>query len=219
MYYDQDLSLGEIAKLSGTTKSHVHYYMKKFDIDRRPWTGLAPKLDPDLILSLYRDQGKTLNEISIVLGISKSTARDHIARQTQLRPRSTPRFSRIPFSGDELERTYLLGYRAGDINAFQDSAETVTARVSTTHPAMLEMFWQCFSRYGRCKVVPRHVFLTGYDWQILVYLDNSFRFLLPKPPKPPSEPAPLSSSLRDSAIQMVAGPRMIGRGGRPSVSA
>jgi len=188
MYCDRGLSLGEIAKLTGTTKSHIHYYMTKFDINRRPWTGLAPKVDPGLILGLYRDQGKTLDEISVALGISRSTARDHIANQITLRPRSTPRFSRFAFSGDELERAYLLGYRAGDVNAFQDSAETVTARVSTTHPAMLEMFSHCFSRYGRCKVVPRRVFLTGYDWQVLVYLDNSFRFLIPKPASSPSEP-------------------------------
>jgi AcrR family transcriptional regulator len=188
MYHGQGLSMAEIARLAGTTKSHVHYYMTKFDIGRRPWTGLVPKVDPRLILSMYRDQGKTLREISAELHISRSTAWTHVADQTQMRPRSAPRFSRVPFSGDEFERSYLIGYRAGDVNAFQDSAQTVTARVSTTHPAMLEMFSQCFSHYGRCKAVPRQVFLTGYDWQILVYLDDSFRFLIPKPSSPPSEP-------------------------------
>jgi len=188
MYHDQGLSLGEIARLAGTTKSHVHYYMNKFQIERRPWTGLEPKQDPNLILKLYRDQGKTLGEISALLGISKSTAREHVARQVQLRPRSAPTYPRNHFSGDEIERTYLLGYRAGDVNAFQDSAQTVTARVSTTHQSMLEMFQTCFSPYGRCIVVPRRVFLTGYDWQILVHLDNSFGFLIPRPLHPPPRP-------------------------------
>ena len=187
MYSKKGLSLGEIARLAGTTKSHVHYHMVKFGIERRPWTGLAPKQDPNLILDLYRTQGKTLKEISALLEISKSTAREHIMRQVQLRPRSAPRYSRYPFTGGDSDRTYLLGYRAGDVNAFQDSTLTVTARVSTTHQAMLEMFHQSFSHYGHCVVVPRKVFLTGYDWQIKAYLDNSFRFIIPRPLNPPSE--------------------------------
>ena len=109
MYCDKGLSLGEIAQLAGTTKSHVHYYMAKFDIDRRPWTGLAPKVDPSVILSLYKDQGKTLDQISIALGISRSTAWEHISRQTLLRPKATPRIPRAPFSGDEFERSVSLG--------------------------------------------------------------------------------------------------------------
>jgi len=173
--------------MAGTTKSHVHYYMKKFGIQRRPWTGLAPKQNPNLLLKLYRDQGKTLAEVSAILGISKSTARNHIARQIQLRPRSVPFYARDSFSDDETERAYLTGFRAGDVNAFQDSAYTVTARVSTTHQSMLEMFKTCFSPYGCCLLVPRKVFLTGYDWQALIHLDNSFRFLIPKPLVPPSD--------------------------------
>ena len=187
MYHEQGLSLGEIARLAGTTKSHVHYYMSKFDLQRRPWTGLEPKQDPNLILSLYKDQGKTLEEISEMLGISKSTAWKHATRQIRLRPRSAPTYLRNPFSGNDLERAYLLGYRAGDLNAFQDSALTITARVSTTHQAMLETFRAAFTRYGHCIMTPRRVFLTGYDWQIKAYLDNSFRFLIPKPTEPPSE--------------------------------
>ncbi len=146
----------------------------------------------NLILNLYQNEGKTLKEISILLGISKSTVRGHVAKQIRLRPRSVPRYPRTPFSGDEATKAYLLGYRAGDVNAFQDSALTVTARVSTTHQAMLQMFQKSFSQYGYCFATPRRVFLTGYDWQIKAYLDNSFRFMIPRPLSPPSEPTLLS---------------------------
>ena len=187
LYCDKGLSLGDIARIVGTSKSHVYYYMAKFNIERRPWTGWTTKQDPSLILQLYKTEGKTLEEISDILGISKSTARKHIARQIQLRPTSMPRYPRTPFSGDNLEKAYLLGYRAGDVNVFQDSALTVTARVSTTHQAMLEMFRAIFAQYGHCLMTPRRVFLAGFDWQIKAYLDNSFRFLIPKPNGPPSE--------------------------------
>ena len=147
------------------------------------------KQDPSLILRLYRDQGKTLNEVSRELGISISTARKHLTRQIQLRPSSEPLYRRVPFSGSEAEKAYLMGYRAGDVNAFQDSALTVTARVSTTHQSMIDMFRATFAHHGHCTMIPRRVFLTGYDWQVKVYLDNSFRFLIPKTTALPTNPA------------------------------
>jgi LAGLIDADG-like domain len=58
---------------------------------------------------------------------------------------------------------------------------------------MIEMFRASFSQYGHCVSIPRKAFLTGYDWQIKAYLDNSFRFLIPKPQSPPLEPALLYS--------------------------
>jgi hypothetical protein len=59
LYCDKGLSLSEIARTAGTSKSHVYYYMTKFHIERRPWTGWTTKQDPSLILQLYRDEGKT----------------------------------------------------------------------------------------------------------------------------------------------------------------
>lgn len=57
-YCERGLSIGEIARKAETTKRHVHYYMTKFGIERRPWTGLACKQDPRLIVDLYRNEGK-----------------------------------------------------------------------------------------------------------------------------------------------------------------
>lgn len=80
-----------------------------------------------------------------------------------------------------MEKAYLLGLRAGDVNSARTSPNSVMARVSTTHPAMLELFVQTFGSYGHCSLVPRKVFLTGYDWQMRTYLDSSFSFLIGKP--------------------------------------
>lgn len=307
LYREERLSLKQIAKLAGTTISHIHYYMTKFGIERREWTGIAPKCDPHMILGLYWGQGKTVREVAWSLGLSKSTVQHHLARFAQLRPRSARwlsvdtaqlkkqlttqeqvplqlrqefqerrvidrivlqtrliaqmarrasldveslapvtetqcdpaeirrlywearlslsqivqgtglsrrmirrallnfdapsllkvdslrtgrmnhKYWRCPFSGDGIERAYLLGYRAGDMNAFQASTNTVVARVSTTHQAMLEMFEKTFAPYGHCEAAPRQVFLTGYDWQIRATLDKSFSFLIAKPTHPPCE--------------------------------
>ena len=71
------------------------------------------------------------------------------------------------------------------MNAARTSPNSVMARVSTTHPAMLELFTQIFEKYGHCSTRPREVFLTGYDWQSRTYLDNSFNYLINKPQRVP----------------------------------
>ncbi len=124
----------------------------------------------------------TIRKVAKLVGISYSTTRKHLLRQGQLRVRYRAiRYQRTPFSGDNRELAYLEGFRGGDLNAARTSPNSVMARVSTTHPAMLELFQQTFDAHGHCNVVPRRVFLTGYDWQVRVYLDNTFGFLIKKP--------------------------------------
>ncbi len=187
LYWTERHSLKEVAKLEGVSRSLVHYYMVKFGIQRREWTGFGPKHSPRLIYDLYWKQRKTIREISRLLNLSRSTVRRHLVKQGALRPRKTFEYWRVPFSGNARERAYLFGLRAGDLNAVRRSKNVVTARVSTTHRAMLGLFGRSFGQYGQCISYPRRVFLTGYDWQIKAYLDNSFDFILRKPAAPPQD--------------------------------
>jgi len=98
------------------------------------------------------------------------------------------RYSRKPFSGDDGEKSYLLGLRAGDINAWNKSPNTIEARVSTTHPAMSKLFSGAFEKYGHLMVFAERAYLQGhYRWQTKAHLDRSFEFLLPKPSRIPTQ--------------------------------
>jgi hypothetical protein len=200
LYCTEGRSLKQIAKLAGTTKSDVHYWMVKHGIARREWSANTPKCNPKQIHELYWNQGKTIRVIAKLTGISFTTARKHLLHETalqnqyssmpsRLRSRWSVEYPRTPFSEDEVERAYLLGLRGGDLNAARTSPNSVMARVSTTHPAMLGLFVQKFGNYGHCSIVPRKVFLTGYDWQARTYLDNSFRYLVEKPQTIPTAEA------------------------------
>ena len=192
LYCIEGKSLKQIAALVGTTKSDVHYWMVKHGITRREWSAKRPKCDPKEIHELYWNQGKTIRAIAKLLGVSFTTTRKHLLRETvlqspsssgkgRLRSRRSIKYPRLAFSDDEVERAYLLGLRGGDLNAARTSPNSVMARVSTTHPAMLDLFTKTFGNYGHCSLVPRRVFLTGYDWQARTYLDNSFSYLIGKP--------------------------------------
>ncbi len=192
LYCTDGKSLKQIAVLAGTTKSDVHYWMVKHGIPRREWSANTPKCDPRQIHELYWNQGKTIRAVAKLTGISFTTARNHLLRETAsgpLRSRWTVKYPRTPFSGDDMERAYLLGLRGGDLNAARTSRNSVMVRVSTTHPSILDLFLKTFGHYGHCGVVPRQVFLTGYDWQARAYLDNSFSYLIRKPQTVPTAEA------------------------------
>jgi len=91
------------------------------------------------------------------------------------------RHARHAFSRDKMEKAYLVGLRAGDINAWRKTRNTVEVRVSTTHPAMAKLFSDSFRQYGHIMADAGKAYLPGrYRWQIRAHLDNSFRFLISK---------------------------------------
>jgi len=96
------------------------------------------------------------------------------------------KYPRKPFSGDENEKAYLIGLRAGDIHARKRATNTVGVNVTTTCPAMIELFEGTFGGYGCVKRYPaRGQF--GYEWYIYCDLDVSFKFLIEKSVNVPSD--------------------------------
>ncbi len=150
-------------------------------------SGVKP-VDAEFLRRLYWETHMTIRQIARQIPMSRTIVRNVLLG---LGPLRTARKNRKPwsgaFSGNEQEKSYLMGLRAGDLNAFRQSPHIIVARVSTTHQAMLELFRQRFAPYGQCTIEPRKVFLTGYDWQIKIQLDNSFEFLIDEPLQIPTE--------------------------------
>jgi hypothetical protein len=98
------------------------------------------------------------------------------------------RHARHAFSRDKMEKAYLVGLRAGDINAWWKTRNTIEVRVSTTHPAMAKLFSDSFRQYGHIMADAGKAYLPGrYRWQIRAHLDNSFKFLISKTSDLPKE--------------------------------
>jgi DNA-binding CsgD family transcriptional regulator len=95
------------------------------------------------------------------------------------------KYARMSFGGDPLEGAYLIGLRAGDIHARRRATNTVGVNVTTTHPAMCELFEKTFGKYGHVRKYPVKGHL-GYEWYLYCDLDKSFEFLIDKPIEVPS---------------------------------
>ena len=90
------------------------------------------------------------------------------------------KYKRTSFSNNLSEKAYLMGLRYGDIST-QKHGRQIRIYVSTTHPAMLQLFNNSFKKYGKVNYYPK--FNRGrkiYQWCVYVDLDKSFNFLLNK---------------------------------------
>lgn len=96
------------------------------------------------------------------------------------------KYPRHPFTGDDKEKSYMIGLRAGDLHAQRTTSLSIKARVQTTHPAMQTLMESTFGKYG--TVYSRPYFDKRYHrftWDILVWLDNTFSFVIKKPGRIP----------------------------------
>lgn len=87
---------------------------------------------------------------------------------------------KLPFTDDSKEKAYLLGLRYGDISA-QRHGRSIRVSVSSTHPAMLQLFKETFRIYSSVGIYPKYDKVRDtFTWGIYADLDKSFDFLLTK---------------------------------------
>jgi len=149
-------------------------------------------MDPENqpLRKLYWERRMSIRQIASTIGMSYQGTRKRLQKLGPLRSKSEGRIrhQRRPFSEKRSERAYLLGLRAGDVNAWRKSPNTIEARVSTTHPSMTNLFSNVFGRYGHLMLFAERAYLPGhFRWQSKVHLDSTFGFLVPKPRTVPRE--------------------------------
>lgn len=88
------------------------------------------------------------------------------------------RYKKFDFSGNLIEKAYLIGFRIGDLNVYKTSpnAETIVVRTHTTSKDQLRLFKNVFKKYG-------HITITDSKERsvnINCFLNKSFSFLLSK---------------------------------------
>lgn len=87
------------------------------------------------------------------------------------------RYRKSDFSGDLVEKAYMIGFRLGDLNVYQVNihSELIVARCNTTHKVQIDLIRDLFSKYGKVTISP-----GAYSTNINCYLNKTFDFLIPK---------------------------------------
>lgn len=185
MYWNQWLSLSQIAKKIGRSPSTVLRMMRQVNIQLRGNKGWPRiKIEPQMLRRLYWKEGMPLPKIAEKLKVSIPTVRQWMVKFGIPRRRggeANLKYFKLPFSGSPVDMAYLLGLRAGDLSAGW-RGKRVRVTLGTTHQAMIDLFDVLFSKYGhviRCPVWNQ--WRKSFAWRVFVDLDASFSFMVEKP--------------------------------------
>lgn len=134
----------------------------------------------------YFDLGMTSIDIAERLGCGDGHVREIMRKHgIKLRDKSDAAidYPCHPFSGNRLEKAYLIGFRLGDLNVRKDmeTSRRIQVRSSTTRVEQLNLICDLFEKYGHVNVRTG----TFGESQIECRLDMSFEFLLPKEDRVP----------------------------------
>lgn len=129
----------------------------------------------------YYELGMTSLEIAERLGCNDRHLREIMEKFGLIRRNKAEaaiEYACRPFSGDRVEKAYLIGFRLGDLNVRKDleTSQRISVRSSTTRPEQVDLIRSLFEPYGH--VHTRQGALG--ETQIECRLDDSFTFLLEK---------------------------------------
>jgi hypothetical protein len=132
--------------------------------------------------SLYHKENKTPRQIGEVFGCSQGTIRNRLEEyDISIKDPAKARiqYPRSDFDGSPCERSYIIGFAVGDLNAYlpsESGSRTVVVRCHTTHDSQVNLFKAVFSPYGHVSVSSQE---SG-SVHLNCYLNLTFRFLVEK---------------------------------------
>lgn len=133
---------------------------------------------------LYINKHLSTWKIAEVLGCARSTVyAKAILFKIPVRTRAESHiiYPRKVFSGDLLEKAYLIGFRIGDLRVRKcyENSKTLSVDCASTKTEQIDLIKRLFLRYGKVWIEKPN---KKGAIQIECRLDLSFEFLLPKNP-------------------------------------
>jgi len=170
------LSTYDIAKKLGIGRTTIYNKLIEYSIKTRPKK--IVNINKDNLNKLYYKRKLPLSKIAVRYKCCNATILKKM-KSYGLKRRdmyeSNRRYLRKKFSGDLMEKAYLIGFRLGDLNAKALSDKTITLKSNTTRLEQVRLIKNIFGRYG-------HVYIKESKdiYHTQCFLDESFNFLLKK---------------------------------------
>ena len=169
MYVCEHLSAMKISNLYGLKYENpkcgetlILNHLKKTGISRRDRAAHIRKVTEEMVSGWVKryEAGESLKQIAagelspvtVFLHLRKRGVKLRDKVEAQIK--AVTKHPKTQFSGDPLEKAYLIGFTWGDCDVVMHG-RAVRVRTSTTHPLMANLFASLFSRYGFVHEHPR----------------------------------------------------------------
>lgn len=180
LYLKKKLSTSSIAKIYGCNHVTILNYLKKYNIPRRSKLGNRESIsiEKDILNNLYHNEKMTQEQIAHKFGHSRYGIQRWM-KIYNIRSRSfsetNTKYPKFDFDGDLNDKSYLIGFRLGDLNVYKVH-NLIQVRCSTTIEAQAILIKNLFKKYGNV-----HIWKAKRGTlEIIALLNKSFEFLFPK---------------------------------------
>lgn len=182
LYEKEKLTTYQIAKKLGYCQTTIWKKLIEFDICRRKPHELNSNVPTkEELLELYIHKRLSTWRIEKLYGFSRGTVHRKL-KEYGLKTRdladSNTIFERKDFSGDLVEKAYIIGFRIGDLGVrkIYPNSKTICVASGSTIPEQIELIKRLFENYG--KVWTQKT--KDGKINIQINLNLSFDFLLTK---------------------------------------
>ena len=181
-YIKEKLTTYQIAEKLECSSSTIKKRLKKFNIKPRKSYELYANIpSKKRLIDIYVKNKLSTWEIQRRYGYARSTVHRNLRKHNLIKTRAESHriYPRKSFSGNPIEKAYLIGFRIGDLRVrkFYDNSETIKVDCGSTKTEQINLIKRLFGKYGR-------VWYSKPDKkgrvQIEAFLDLSFSFLLEK---------------------------------------
>jgi hypothetical protein len=184
LYWNKKLSLKQIVRKLNVPYSTLYYWMKKHRIPRRKFKEY--KISKKVLKKLYIVKKLNTRQIAERFGCCEETVRKRLIKYKipiRSNSESKTKYPKKNFSSNLEEKTYMIGFRIGDLSVRRNHA-LVNVRGTSTHSSFVQLIKRVFGKYGH--LVVRIRFYKGLNqFYISCDLNKSFEFLLEKLDKIP----------------------------------
>ncbi len=177
LYHKEKKSALKIAKIYNCNSETIGNRLREFNIPLR----FKYKIYKKDLYRLYKTQNKSTLKIAKIYNCSPTTISNrlnkfNIPKKSICQART--HYPRYNFKGNLSEKSYLIGFRLGDLRVYktQPYSETVIVQGHTTQGVQVRLIKNLFSKYGRVSITNQ----KDGSIDINCYLNETFGFLLPK---------------------------------------
>jgi predicted DNA-binding protein YlxM (UPF0122 family) len=181
LYLEKEMSSNELADEFSCSKRTILKRLREYNIPRRkPGLERRDDITKEVLEKLYIREELSTREIAGKLDTGRSTVYRKLKKYeipTRDISESHIKYERKPFSGDQTEKYYLLGFGIGDLRTRKvgEQSKTVKVDCGSTREEQIQLFRDLFEDYGRIWEGGPY---EDESRHIEAFLDDSFEFLL-----------------------------------------
>ena len=184
LYRQKKLSIEKIGKLYRCSHATILNIMKLYKLERRSQLGTRkPIIVPEEALNkLYSERKLSQAQIAKKMKCSRC-AIEKLMKKYDIKPRTLSeaqmKYPKHNFSGDLVEKAYLIGFRLGDLWTAPAKLQ-IAVSCSTSRPEQVKLIRTLFQKYTKITIRQNRIIKGQLITDIRFLLNKSFKFLLPK---------------------------------------